>query len=217
MASGNTYTDILLAGAFAAFSVDLLVYLLDTIKTRIQSPDYKRLYTNTANGTVNRTLFRGLYQGIRSVILATVPSCKYTPKSCPIRKTSIWKSPILLIPCSRSLLHQLQIHQIPPPIYPHPQPNHQLPRLLNRRTSLLLHPDPSRTPKAKCPNGIQPPPQNQAHRPTQPKSSTPTPPPSPSANSPTTHPNSGAATPPSLAASSPSPRCASRSSNTYAA
>jgi len=63
-----------LAGAFAAFSVDLLVYPLDTIKTRIQSPDYARLYTNVTTKTVNRSLFRGLYQGIGSVVIATVPS-----------------------------------------------------------------------------------------------------------------------------------------------
>ena len=76
MAFKNTNTDILIAGAFAAFSVDLLVYPLDTIKTRIQSPDYKRLYTNPATGAINRSLFRGLYQGIGSVVLATIPSCK---------------------------------------------------------------------------------------------------------------------------------------------
>ncbi|MCJ1405698.1 hypothetical protein MMC11_008927 [Xylographa trunciseda] len=76
MSFNNTNTDILLAGAFAAFSVDLLVYPLDTIKTRVQSPDYKRLYTNASTNTVNRSLFRGLYQGIGSVVIATVPSCK---------------------------------------------------------------------------------------------------------------------------------------------
>ncbi|MCJ1321483.1 hypothetical protein MMC15_006828 [Xylographa vitiligo] len=74
MSFNNTNTDILVAGAFAAFSVDLLVYPLDTIKTRIQSPDYKRLYTNASTNSINRSLFRGLYQGIGSVVLATVPS-----------------------------------------------------------------------------------------------------------------------------------------------
>ncbi|KAL9092272.1 MAG: hypothetical protein Q9165_004446 [Trypethelium subeluteriae] len=63
--SGNTNTDIWVAGAFAAFTVDLLVYPLDTLKTRLQSPDYRRLYTNAATNTVNRgALFRGLYQGV---------------------------------------------------------------------------------------------------------------------------------------------------------
>ncbi|KAL9036077.1 MAG: hypothetical protein Q9180_004504 [Flavoplaca navasiana] len=76
MSFNNTNTDILIAGAFAAFTVDFLVYPLDTIKTRIQSPDYRRLYTT--NGAVNRSLFRGLYQGIGSVVLATLPSSTKT-------------------------------------------------------------------------------------------------------------------------------------------
>ncbi|KAF2189636.1 mitochondrial carrier [Zopfia rhizophila CBS 207.26] len=72
--SGNTNTDILLAGAIAAFTVDLLVYPLDTLKTRIQSPDYTRLYTNAVTNKPNPALFRGLYQGVGSVIIATLPS-----------------------------------------------------------------------------------------------------------------------------------------------
>ncbi|KAF2796236.1 mitochondrial carrier protein [Melanomma pulvis-pyrius CBS 109.77] len=72
--SGNTNTDILLAGAIAAFTVDLLVYPLDTLKTRIQSPDYARLYTHAATQKANPALFRGLYQGVGSVIIATLPS-----------------------------------------------------------------------------------------------------------------------------------------------
>lgn len=75
MAFNNTNTDILVAGAFAAFTVDLLVYPLDTIKTRLQSPDYKRLFTHASTNSANRSLFRGLYQGIGSVVIATVPSC----------------------------------------------------------------------------------------------------------------------------------------------
>lgn len=49
-----------------------MVYPLDTIKTRIQSPDYKKLYTE--NGRASRALFRGLYQGIGSIILVTLPA-----------------------------------------------------------------------------------------------------------------------------------------------
>ncbi|KAI9696557.1 MAG: hypothetical protein M1836_005576 [Candelina mexicana] len=76
----NTNTDILLAGAIAAFSVDLLVYPLDTLKTRLQSPDYKRIYINASTNTVNRAvLLRGLYQGVGSVIIATLPSCNVPP------------------------------------------------------------------------------------------------------------------------------------------
>lgn len=36
--SDNKNVDIWIAGAFAAFTVDLIVYPLDTIKTRLQSP-----------------------------------------------------------------------------------------------------------------------------------------------------------------------------------
>ncbi|MCJ1354309.1 MAG: hypothetical protein MMC33_004297 [Icmadophila ericetorum] len=74
MSPKATNTDVLIAGAFAAFTVDLLIYPLDTVKTRIQSPDYKKLYVDPVSGKTNRVLFRGLYQGIGSVILATVPS-----------------------------------------------------------------------------------------------------------------------------------------------
>ncbi|KAF3393337.1 S-adenosylmethionine mitochondrial carrier protein [Talaromyces pinophilus] len=71
----NTNTDIWLAGAIAAFTVDFVVYPLDTLKTRIQSPRYKELYTDAATGAVQRRLlFRGLYQGIWSVVMATIPS-----------------------------------------------------------------------------------------------------------------------------------------------
>lgn len=74
--SGNTNSDILLAGAVAAFTVDLLVYPLDTLKTRLQSPNYAKLYTNAATQKPNSAMFRGLYQGVGSVIIATLPSCK---------------------------------------------------------------------------------------------------------------------------------------------
>nr|POE47739.1 s-adenosylmethionine mitochondrial carrier protein [Quercus suber] len=74
--SDNTNVDIWIAGAFAAFTVDLIVYPLDTIKTRFQSPDYLKRYTNgAANGHgANRALFRGVYQGVGSTIIATLPS-----------------------------------------------------------------------------------------------------------------------------------------------
>ncbi|KAF2667522.1 mitochondrial carrier [Microthyrium microscopicum] len=70
----NTTSDILLAGAFAAFTIDLLIYPLDTIKTRLQSKNYATRYL-LSSGAYNRpALFRGVYQGLGSVIVATLPS-----------------------------------------------------------------------------------------------------------------------------------------------
>lgn len=64
------------AGAFAAVIVDFVVYPFDTLKTRIQSPEYEKVFTDTRTGAVRRNvLFRGLYQGIWSVVLSTIPSC----------------------------------------------------------------------------------------------------------------------------------------------
>ncbi|GLA96821.1 hypothetical protein AtubIFM57143_004301 [Aspergillus tubingensis] len=76
----NTNTDIWLSGAFAVLIVDFLVYPIDTLKTRIQSPTYNRIYKDATTGTLNRNLlFRGLYQGVGSVILATLPACMALP------------------------------------------------------------------------------------------------------------------------------------------
>jgi len=51
------------------------VYPLDTLKTRFQSPDYKKIYYDASKNAINRrVLFRGLYQGVGSVILITIPS-----------------------------------------------------------------------------------------------------------------------------------------------
>ncbi|OBT67892.1 hypothetical protein VE03_02471 [Pseudogymnoascus sp. 23342-1-I1] len=73
--SENTHVQVLIAGGIAAFTIDLLVYPLDTLKTRFQSRDYKRLYYDPAKNAVNKAvLFRGLYQGVGSVILVTLPS-----------------------------------------------------------------------------------------------------------------------------------------------
>lgn len=54
----------LLAGAAAATIVDSIIFPLDTIKTRRQSPQ----------GFVASGAYRGLYKGIGSVIVCTVPS-----------------------------------------------------------------------------------------------------------------------------------------------
>lgn len=72
--NSNTNADIWLAGALAAFTVDLIVYPLDTVKTRLQSPAYRTLYRNASNTAFTPALYRGLYQGVGSVIIATLPS-----------------------------------------------------------------------------------------------------------------------------------------------
>lgn len=47
------------------------------MKTRFQSPDYKKIYYDASKNALNRgVLFRGLYQGVGSVILITIPSCE---------------------------------------------------------------------------------------------------------------------------------------------
>lgn len=64
------------AGAFAAVVVDFIVYPFDTLKTRIQSPDYEKVFKDPRTGAVKRdVLFRGLYQGLWSVVFSTIPSC----------------------------------------------------------------------------------------------------------------------------------------------
>ncbi|KAH6696792.1 mitochondrial S-adenosylmethionine transporter [Plectosphaerella plurivora] len=65
--------EIYLAGAAAAFTVDCLVYPLDTLKTRYQSQDFVQTFASSKSSP-NKKVFRGLYQGIGSVILATLPA-----------------------------------------------------------------------------------------------------------------------------------------------
>ncbi|KAL6871986.1 mitochondrial carrier [Trichoderma novae-zelandiae] len=60
--------EIYLAGAAAAFTVDVLIYPLDTLKTRYQSQDFVK------SPLTKPLALRGLYQGIGSVILATLPA-----------------------------------------------------------------------------------------------------------------------------------------------
>ncbi|CAG8225839.1 unnamed protein product [Penicillium salamii] len=71
----NSHTDIWVAGAFAAVAVDFVVYPVDTLKTRIQSPDYSTVFKDARTGAVKRDLlFRGLYQGVWSVVFSTIPA-----------------------------------------------------------------------------------------------------------------------------------------------
>ncbi|KAK6335466.1 hypothetical protein TWF696_002240 [Orbilia brochopaga] len=72
----HAHSDVVIAGATAAFTVDLIIYPLDTVKTRIQSPDWaaRNAALIEASGGLRRALLRHAYQGVGSVILATLPS-----------------------------------------------------------------------------------------------------------------------------------------------
>ncbi|KAJ5301984.1 hypothetical protein PENANT_c057G02951 [Penicillium antarcticum] len=71
----NSHTDIWVAGAFAAVVVDFIVYPFDTLKTRIQSPNYEKVFKDARTGAIKRQiLFKGLYQGVWSVVFSTIPA-----------------------------------------------------------------------------------------------------------------------------------------------
>ncbi|GAW20070.1 hypothetical protein ANO14919_095640 [Xylariales sp. No.14919] len=74
--SGSSHADVMLAGAVAAFTVDMMIYPLDTLKTRQQSQDFLKTFADPSTKTrlPSRQLFRGLYQGIGIVVVATLPA-----------------------------------------------------------------------------------------------------------------------------------------------
>ncbi|KAH6663888.1 mitochondrial carrier protein-like protein [Halenospora varia] len=107
----NTHTDVLLAGAFAAFTVDLLVYPLDTLKTRFQSPDYKKIYSNASKNAIDRRLlFRGLYQGVGSVIFITIPSSGAFFTTYEAAKSGLTRANTSFIGSGSPLVHQSFVH-----------------------------------------------------------------------------------------------------------
>ncbi|CAO1631502.1 unnamed protein product [Parajaminaea phylloscopi] len=60
--------DTVVAGAMAALAVDALIYPLDTVKTRLQTPDVAKRFPT------RKALFQGLYQGIGATVIVTLPS-----------------------------------------------------------------------------------------------------------------------------------------------
>ncbi|KAI0447137.1 mitochondrial carrier domain-containing protein [Xylaria telfairii] len=74
--SGSSHADVMLAGAAAAFTVDMMIYPLDTLKTRQQSQDFLKTFADPSSHTrlPSRQLFKGLYQGIGIVVVATLPA-----------------------------------------------------------------------------------------------------------------------------------------------
>ncbi|KAI0426106.1 mitochondrial carrier domain-containing protein [Xylaria sp. FL1042] len=74
--SGSSHADVMVAGAAAAFTVDMMIYPLDTLKTRQQSQDFLKTFADPSTKTrlPSRQLFKGLYQGIGIVIVATLPA-----------------------------------------------------------------------------------------------------------------------------------------------
>ncbi|KAI0834400.1 mitochondrial carrier [Hypoxylon sp. FL0890] len=74
--SGSSNLDVMLAGGGAAFIVDLIVYPLDTLKTRQQSRDFIKTFADPSTKTKlpSRQLFKGLYQGLGIVVVATLPA-----------------------------------------------------------------------------------------------------------------------------------------------
>jgi solute carrier family 25 (mitochondrial S-adenosylmethionine transporter), member 26 len=73
--------------------VDVLVYPLDTIKTRYQSQGY--IPQRDAKKALSRNPFKGLYQGIGSVVIATLPAGKFktnlgASSQCSPNKSCSW-------------------------------------------------------------------------------------------------------------------------------
>ncbi|KAJ3495196.1 hypothetical protein NLG97_g3565 [Lecanicillium saksenae] len=93
--------DVYVAGAFAAFTVDMLVYPFDTLKTRRQSQDYLKTYAK--DGKRNALAVRGLYQGIGSVILVTLPAAGVFFSTYELSKSWISKVSLLPLPVVHSV------------------------------------------------------------------------------------------------------------------
>ncbi|OAR01708.1 hypothetical protein LLEC1_06941 [Akanthomyces lecanii] len=93
--------DVYVAGAFAAFTVDMLIYPFDTLKTRLQSRDYLKTYA--PEGKNNALALRGLYQGIGSVVLVTLPAAGVFFSTYELSKTTIARLSLLPLPVVHSV------------------------------------------------------------------------------------------------------------------
>lgn len=91
------------AGAVAAFTVDVLVYPLDTIKTRYQNQ--ASLGAIAGRGAVPK----GLYQGIGSVVIATLPAGERS-KECPCEVSET--EALSIQTHSRRLLRMLRVDEV---------------------------------------------------------------------------------------------------------
>ncbi|KAL3480271.1 mitochondrial carrier [Aspergillus californicus] len=89
----NSALDIWISGAFAVVIVDFLVYPVDTLKTRVQSPNYYTIYKDAATNTIRKSvLFRGLYQGVFGVVLSTIPASGAFFTTYESVKSNLYKS-----------------------------------------------------------------------------------------------------------------------------
>ncbi|KAJ5691311.1 hypothetical protein N7488_012046, partial [Penicillium malachiteum] len=111
------------AGAFAAVVVDFIVYPFDTLKTRVQSPNYERVFKDPRTGAVKRNvLFRGLYQGVWSVVFSTIPSSGAFFTTYEAVKYAFYNSSrnpqgaSSTIQTSRSTIHLPFKHSLPTPV-----------------------------------------------------------------------------------------------------
>lgn len=75
--------DTFVAGAMAALAVNALIYLLDTVKTRLWNPNVAKRFPTF------RALYGGLYQGISVAVIVTLPSVGVFLISCEGEKSTL--------------------------------------------------------------------------------------------------------------------------------
>jgi len=93
------------AGPAAGFTVCLAFHPFDTLKTRVQSPAFRKLAAQSARP--RKMWLRGLYQGIGPVTLAMMPGCMFT-HTAPVGGFTISSFPFLTAVASGCILHILR-------------------------------------------------------------------------------------------------------------